>query len=355
MSRRRPRSALRPVRGPAHSTIIAWLGRGACVLGLMAVTASWLPAQTPPQRVTREPHATSVRQAAGLTSVRFTASGRALATGALDGRVCLWQLPTLTRRWCAAHGAEVYAIRISADDRVVWSTGGDAHVVQWDARTGARLGRTRLPHRAVTMAWAGDTLLVVPTVEGEVVFVSPGTGRARVAWRTDKEILAAAVSPDGVWLATGPSLEEHRLHDGSRRRSLRAHAQGSLAYHPRGVALGTAEWVAGARVLQLGDSVTVRGLALPTLQEFGGLSGDTATVNMPSADVAFSADGRLLLVAGTDGGLWQWQLDTEGRPVPPATRWQAHHGTVTSVDQSPEGEWIATVGLDGRLRVWRGR
>jgi WD40 repeat protein len=320
----------------------------------LLVTAAPLIAQTPPQRVTRTPHAEAPRARAGLTSVRIAPTGQWVASAGLDGEVCVRTVPALATRWCRRHGSEVYAVRISADGRFVFAIGGDQQLSRWDARTGQALGRTRLPSRAVTMAWAGDTLLVVPTLNGDVLFVSPRTMKARVAWRVEQEVLAAAISADGEWLATAPALEIHRLRDGAPGRTVRAHAQGGLAYHPRGVALATAESVAGARLLLLGDSVFTRGLALPSVQEFGGLRPDTATVNMPSTDVTFSADGGRVVVAGTDGGVWHWALERDGRPIPPATTWLAHHGTVTSVDLARDGTWVVTAGLDGRLRLWKG-
>ena len=327
---------------------------GRALAGAALFPLASLAAQTPPQRVVRTPHAEVPRVAAGLTNVRFARSARWAVSGSLDGMVCVWSVPALTARWCRPHGSEVYTVRVSADDRVVFAIGGDRRLTRWDARTGQPLGATRLPSRAVTMVWAGDTLLVVPTLDGDVVFVSPSTLKTRVAWRLEQEVLAAAVSPDGEWLATAPALQLHRLRDGAPGRTVRAHAQGGLAFHPQGVALGAAESVAGARLLMLGDSVTMRGLALPTIQEFGGLRPDTATVNMPSTDVIFSSDGRRIVVAGTDGGVWHWALDAVGHPIPPATRWPAHDGTVTSVDLSRDGAWVITAGLDRRLRLWRG-
>ena len=186
-----------------------------------------------------------------------------------------------------------------------------------------------------------------------MVFITPESGRTRVAWTLSKEVLAAAVSPDGQWLATGVPLQQHRLSNGAEGRRLPAFAQGGIAYHPTARVLGAAEWVAGARLVTAGDSATAVGLGLPTLQKFSGLRYDTATVNMPSTDIVFSSTGSHVVVAGTDGGVWMWALGSEGQARPPARTWRAHHGTVTAVDVSADVRWLISGGIDSQLKLWR--
>ena len=111
--------------------------------------------------------------------------------------------------------------------------------------------------------------------------------------------------------------------------------------------------MAGARIVALGDSISTLGLRLPTLLEFAGLRSDTATVNMPSTDVVFSANGSRLAVAGTDGGVWLWNIDQGGRVGAPAHTWLAHRGTTTAVDISSDAQWVLSAGLDRQLRLWR--
>lgn len=326
----------------------------AMVVSTIAVLVSTpLPAQSPPVRDSAyRAHAVHTHSS-GITSSRFSPNGQFVATATLRGDVCVFTVPALTRRWCASHGTEVYSVRWSANGETVASSGGDARVVQWSAARGVRRSSTSLPHRALTLAWSGDSMIVAPTVDGEVMFIASQSGRARVAWTLPKEVLAAAISPDGQWLATGVPVEQHRLRDGGLGRRLLGFGQGGIAYHPTRSVLGVAEWVAGARLVTLGDSAQSVGLRLPTVQEFAGLRADTATVNMPSTDITFTPSGSHVVVAGTDGGVWMWALDSEGRATPAAKTWPAHYGTVTAVDLSKDSRWLISAGLDRQLKLWR--
>ncbi len=323
------------------------------LVGVIPITVSVCAAQAPPIRDSPRAERSIQAHRLGITAARFAPSGKLISTSSLDGTVCVWQVPSLARQWCGSHGAEVYSIRWSADGRTLASTGGDARVVQWQSSQGRRVHTTRLPHRALTVLWAGDSLIVAPTVQGEVVFISPVNGAARTAWTLDKEVLAAAVSPDGEWIATSVPLELHRLANGQSRRRIPAFGQGALAFHPAARSLAVAEWVAGARIVELGDSISTSGLRLPKVMEFAGLRSDTATVNMPSTDVVYVPNGSRLAVAGTDGGVWLWNLDQGGRAGATAHTWQAHRGTTTAVDISSDAQWVLSAGLDRQLRLWR--
>lgn len=161
------------------------------------------------------------------------------------------------------------------------------------------------------------------------------------------------MSPDGQWLVTGVPLEQHRLADGTERRRLPALGHGGVAYHPTTRMLGVAEWVAGARLVTIGDGAQAIGLGFLRCQEFSGIRYDTITVNMPSTDIVFTPTGSDVVVAGTEGGVWMWALGSDGRATPPAWTWRAHHGTVVAVDVLRNAHWQLSAGLDRQLKLWR--
>ncbi len=91
-----------------------------------------------------------------------------------------------------------------------------------------------------------------------------------VAWILPNEVLTAAVSFDGQWLVAGVPMERHRSIDCAERGQLPSFGHAGVAFHPTARILGVAEWVAGARLVMMGDTARAFVLDLPTLQEFTG-------------------------------------------------------------------------------------
>ena len=68
------------------------------------------------------------------------------------------------------------------------------------------------------------------------------------------------------------------------------------------------------------------------------------------------SDGRLPFVVGTDQGfLLQFEIESiEGRDRPKLARtFLAHEAQINSISESPSGKLMASVGLDGTVRIWR--
>ena len=72
--------------------------------------------------------------------VVFSADGRTLATGSLDGSVKLWDVPAWSERLALkTPEAGVLAVALSADGELLAAGCDDHRIVLWDARTGERL------------------------------------------------------------------------------------------------------------------------------------------------------------------------------------------------------------------------
>jgi WD40 repeat protein len=82
----------------------------------------------------------------------------------------------------------------------------------------------------------------------------------------------------------------------------------------------------------------------------GGLAMDTLTTRMPSPFAAVAPDGDRLAAGGAGRVVRLWPLDDLSGDSRVLTR---HDRTVTGVAFSPCGDRVASVGLDGRLRIAR--
>jgi WD40 repeat protein len=300
------------------------------------------------------PVARLTRHHAGVVGTAFAPDARTLATAGSDGTICVWNAASWQARWCVRHGAEIYGVVWSPDGRHLATSGGDRRVVQWDARTGAPVHAVTLPAWSIAIAYRPDGVLLAGSVDGWVYSTTRASSVPTRVLETENEILSMAVSPDGRYLATAVP---HRIWDLQTRQRLsapRSFGQGGLAIAPGGRWIAAAEWTGGLRLHAVPDGANVAALRLASPRELFTLSGaDTATVNMPAADVAFSHDGRHLAAAGTDFDVWIWAAgDTTALRRPPQ-RVRGHGATVTRVSFSSDGRYLASGSLDRSVVIWR--
>ncbi len=63
--------------------------------------------------------------------------------------------------------------------------------------------------------------------------------------------------------------------------------------------------------------------------------------------ISFHPDGQRIATAGIDGTVCWWDLS--GHHL---GKWKAHQGEATSISCSPDGQIIATAGADGKAKLW---
>jgi WD40 repeat protein len=156
--------------------------------------------------------------------------------------------------------------------------------------------------------------------------------------RSSASVVSIAFSPDGASLATSHGNGEVRIRDVAAPRYSSIVVRFSsnpcgLAFSPDGSTLATSARFSSSILLW----------DLPARRERANLVGPATGVQA----LAFSPDGRNLIVAGGDGTLQLKDL-IAGRDYIA----QGHGDRIWSVAFSPDGRSLATAGNDHCVRLW---
>jgi WD40 repeat protein len=233
-----------------------------------------------------------------VSSVGFSPDGRVLVTASWDGTARLWDVETRgLKALLAGHTGRVWGAYFGPDGEYLCTASDDQTGRLWNVLQGGEAGIQH--HGAIGryVSYSPEGRSVVSVQDGTFYVWDLTTDREEsttIAW---PGVQAAALSPDGSWLA-----------------------------------------VAGA-----GDEVLVWDLAA------GGLR---TTLSVPQDvtihSLAFDPERRYLALAGQDGivRIWDVEAGTEEAVL------VGHEGDIYSVAFGPNGEHLATAGADGTVRVW---
>jgi RNA polymerase sigma factor (sigma-70 family) len=285
-------------------------------------------------------------------SVALSPDRRIAATADSDpGIIHFWDLWTAKElRRCEGHVGMLGRIVFTPEGKGLVSTGVDGTARLWDVATGKEVRRFEGSSGIhATLALSPDgKLLVEAGLEGLRGWIV-ATGNS-APWPPAKGRLlrSAAFSPDGKLLATGGWNKEITLWDpstGKEVRRLEGHTGSvySVAFSPDGKTLASVccmnRFVKGA-----GEDPTIRFWDVATGRESRRLEGPKGG----AYELAFSADGRMLVSAGADGRIRLWETATgkERRSL------AGHQGPVTAVALSRDGRIILSGSVDTTGLVW---
>jgi WD40 repeat protein len=315
-----------------------------------------------------------------IGALDFTTDGRQLVATSGAGSVTVWDAQSFTRVRTlgiplgspsapasgaargyyapVASGADVFALDVSPDGRMVAVARFDGTARVWDMETGRDVfavdpGPAMAPFMGVAWNRDGDLLGVVAN-DGSTgrVTVVDRSGRRVGVWQEEfgTVISGLTFSPDSEQLVTTRFPVEQTDADAGEVVTWDWRQDDVVPYidtpADSSVTSPTGHLVATTtrQATVLGSGETVEVWDPSTGQRVATLAGNAGSV----LDVAFSADGSRLATSSQDGTVRVWDPSTGEQLLV----LRGHYTSASSVAFSPDGSRLASVGAEGVVRVW---
>jgi WD40 repeat protein len=289
----------------------------------------------------------------GITSVAFSPDGKQLAAADLAGTVRLWDVasvsgPPLLLGNLSGHRAPILHIAFSHDGATLASAGEDGTIVLWDTR-GVFVDGLANASDALAFSPNGKTLAVSTIVSRHYVIALYGMPAKKLAGVLPVNGVAAlAFSPDGKTLAVASANmpgDPVELWNVATRQMTGQFTTGftsrinSIAFSPDGTLLAASGFK--DTTMQVWSTAQLTRVASFSVTQH---SQYAAQVGGGVFQLAFSPDGRLLAVAGTDG-----MIRTFSVPGFALLNYFQELDSTTSLAFSPDGRTLAFGNSDGNV------